>query len=302
MNLDLVIAYGSAAEQLARRTAQLSGAEVVEVNRRLFPDGEQYVKVSGEVKGKDVAVFQSFAFHPDTLLVEYALIVDALKGMGCSRVIGVLPYLAYARQDERFNRGEPLSARVFASLIEATGTDEVFTVDMHLHRFHEIREVFSIPASNLTAMPLLAGHYLEKGGSPNALVVGPDSESRQWASKVSESLSSECVILEKERLGDRQVKVSELRGSNLGSAVIVDDMVSTGRTLLEVIGKLRRIGIERIDAIATHSLLVEDAFIRLRDAGLASLITTDTIENPHTKVSVAPLLARTLLEKYGGRG
>lgn len=300
--MNLAIVCGSAAESLARRTAGISGAELIEVSRRTFPDGEQYVRVCGNVEGKEVAVFQSFAFSPDRLFMEYALIVDALKGMGCSRVIGVFPYLAYARQDERFAKGEPLSTRVFADLIESAGTDEVFTVDMHLHRFHEINEVFRVPATNLTAMPLLAEHYLKAGGSARALVVGPDAESRQWASKVGAILSSECIVLEKERLGDREVRISDVKRTDCSSAVIVDDMVSTGKTLLEVLGKLKGIGMKKVDAIATHSLLVEGAYARLKEAGLASLITTDTVENPHAGVSVAPLLSRALLERGKFRG
>lgn len=290
----LVLTYGSGAEALARRVSQISGSPIAEATRRQFPDGEQYVRVFGEVRGKDVAIFQSFAFSPDRLLVEYSLIADAVRGMGCRRVIGVFPYLAYARQDERFSEGEALSAKVFARLIEASGTDAAYTVDLHLHRFQTIKEVFEIPATNLSAMPLLAENYLKRAPGGRVLVVGPDSESSQWVKAVAEVIPSVCTILEKERLGDREVRVSELSGSMCAAAVIVDDMISTGKTILEVLGKLKESGVKRVDALVTHSLLVEGAYSKLKEGGLNSLITTDTIANEHASVSVAPLLAEAL--------
>lgn len=288
---NLVLTCGSGAETLARRISQISGSPLAEVTRRHFPDGEQYVRVCGDVKGKDVAIVQSFAFSPDRLLVEYSLIADAVRGMGCRRVIGVFPYLAYARQDERFSEGEALSAKVFARLIEASGTDAVYTVDMHLHRFQTITEVFRIPATNLSAMPLLAENYLQRAPDGRVLVVGPDSESSQWVKAVAEVIPSVCTILEKERLGDREVRVSGISGSMCSAALIVDDMISTGKTILEVLKKLKKSGVERVDALVTHSLLVEGAYSKLKEGGMNSLITTDTIENEHASVSVAPLLA-----------
>lgn len=294
-----MLTYGSGAEALARRVSRISGAPLAEVTRRQFPDGEQYVRVHGDVNGKDVAIVQSFAFSPDSLLVEYSLIADAVRGMGCRRVIGVFPYLAYARQDERFSEGEALSAKVFARLIESSGTDAVYTVDMHLHRFRAISEVFSIPATNLSAMRLLAENYLARIPNGRVLVVGPDSESSQWVNAVAEVIPSVCAVLEKERLGDREVRVSDLSGTSCSAALIVDDMISTGKTVLEVLEKLKGLGVSRVDALVTHSLLVEGAYSKLREGGLNSLITTDTIANEHATVSVAPLLAGALMRDSG---
>jgi ribose-phosphate pyrophosphokinase len=290
----LIITYGSAGEWLARATAKIAGLAVVDVNRRLFPDGEQYVKVLGDVEGQDVAIFQSMGLNPDLLFMEYSLIVDALKGAGCKSVTAVIPYLAYARQDHRFCKGEPLSAKIIAKLIESAGTDRLVTIDMHLHRFKEISEVFDIPATNLSAMPLLAEYYCRNYGAANTVVVGPDMESEQWAQTVAKSLSSRCHVLEKERLGDRDVRVSNTLSIRGNTAVLVDDMISTGKTLVEVILKLKSQGVERIDALVTHSLLVEGAYHKLKTAGMSELISTDTISGPQSFVSVAPILAIAL--------
>ncbi|MBC7120361.1 MAG: ribose-phosphate diphosphokinase [Candidatus Methanosuratus sp.] len=298
---DLVVTYGSGAEGLARKVAQISGARLAEVDRRIFPDGEQYVRVCGDVCGKDVAILQSFALSPDRLLVEYALIADAVSGMGCRRVIGAFPYIAYARQDERFSEGEALSAKVFATLIEASGTDAVYTVDMHLHRFRDISEIFRIPATNLSAMRLLAEEYSRHLPPGRILVVGPDRESSQWVKAVADVIPSSCAVLEKERLGDREVRISEISDSMCSTALIVDDMISTGKTILEVLGKLKASGVERVDALVTHVILVEGAYSRLKEAGLNSLITTDTIANEYASVSIAPLLADALMLDAAGK-
>lgn len=290
----MLVTFGSSGEVLARSVASILGLTLLTPERRSFPDGEQYVRIDGDIRGKDVAVFQTLALRPEQLLFEYSLLVDALKEGGARTVVGVIPYLAYARQDRVFRPNEPLSARLVPRLIEAAGTDRVVTVDMHLHRFREAREVFSIPAQNLTAMPLLASYYREHHGSSGITVVGPDSESEQWASLVATELGAPSIILEKERVGDREVKVSgdlSLRGRD---ALVVDDMVSTGGTMIEVIGRLRREGVRRVDALVSHALLVGDAAGGMKKAGLGELIATDTVPGSASRVSVAPLLAAAL--------
>ncbi|MDD1776317.1 MAG: ribose-phosphate diphosphokinase [Candidatus Methanomethylicus sp.] len=290
----MIITYGSSTERLARRTAEIGNLRVVEINRRLFPDGEQYLRLLGDVEGEDVAVFQSLGLNPDRSFMEYALLVDALKGAGCRSVTGVVPYLAYARQDRRFNKGEPLSAKIIAKLIESAGTDRIITIDMHLHRFRDINEVFDIPATNLTAMNLLAEYYANSHDACNSVVVGPDGESEQWAKIVADKLSARCHVLEKERLGDREVQISDTASIQGARAVLVDDMISTGKTMIEVIIRLKAQGVRHVDALVTHSLMVDDAYPKLRGAGLSELISTDTVEGPQSLVSVAPVLAKAL--------
>ncbi len=290
----MLVTYGSSCEALAKASAKIARLKVLDTIRRRFPDGEQYLRVEGDVKGEDVAVFQSLGLNPDSYFIEYALIVDALRGAGCRSVTAVVPYLAYARQDKRFREGEPLSAKAFARLIERAGTDRIITVDMHLHRFSKISEVFDIPAENVSAMPLIAAHYAKAHRGESVVVVGPDMESKQWAKQVADALSSRLYILEKERLGDREVKVSDVAFGKGSRALLVDDMISTGKTLMEVISKLRSQGFNPIDAAATHSLLVEGAYEMLKEAGMSDLISTDTLPGPHSVVSVAPALARAI--------
>jgi len=294
----MIISYGSSSLELAKSVGALAKMRVVGTNCRRFPDGEQFVKVEGDVQGEDVALIHTTALNPDTLLMEYALITDALKGAGCRTVTGVIPYLAYARQDSRFHTGESLSSKVYSKLIEDAGTDRIITIDTHLHRIKKIEDFFSVPAVNLSAMPVLGEYYMKNFGNEKTLVIGPDLESEQWARVVADKLGSNCTIFEKERKGDREVAVKGgfPTGPYAGSRVVlVDDIVSTGRTLIEVISGLRAQGASRVDALVTHSLLVEDALLKMKNAGLDALISTDTVPGPHATVSVAPVIAEALI-------
>ena len=286
----MLITYGSSSEVLARSVAKEGNIPVVESVRRLFPDGEQYVRVSGDLLGEDVILIHSFALKPDTLLVEYILLVDAIRSAGCKSLTAVIPYLAYLRQDSRFKPGEPLSAKVIASLLEFPKVDRIITIDAHLHRFRALSDLFRIPSFNLSAMPLLADYYLKNLGNLNTVVVGPDAESEQWARVVAHGLSSPYIIMEKVRLGDREVTIRGSASVKDKNVVLVDDIISTGMTLVNVIKTLLDYGAKKVDALVTHALLVEDSYQTLKRAGLGNLISTDTVPGVHSKVSVAPLI------------
>ncbi|MEM4657793.1 MAG: ribose-phosphate diphosphokinase [Candidatus Methanosuratincola sp.] len=290
----MLITYGSSSEALARSVAKESNIPIVETARRFFPDGEQYVQISGDLSGEDVVLIHSFALSPDTLLVEYLLLVDAIKSGGCRSLTAVIPYFAYLRQDSRFKPGEPLSAKVFASLVEFPRVDRIITIDAHLHRFRTLSELFHTPSLNLSAMPLLADYYQKNFGNNNIVVVGPDAESEQWAKVVAERLSSPYIIMEKVRLGDREVSVRGNASVKDKNVVLVDDIISTGMTLVKVIRMLLAEGANRVDALVTHALLVEDSYQKLKGAGLGNLISTDTVPGQHSKVSVAPLISRAI--------
>ncbi|MCX8182134.1 MAG: ribose-phosphate diphosphokinase [Candidatus Methanomethyliaceae archaeon] len=290
----MLITYGSSSEALARSVAKGTNIPIVESTRRLFPDGEQYVQVSGDLSGEDVVLIHSFALRPDALLVEYFLLVDAIKSAGCRSLTVVIPYFAYLRQDSRFKMGEPLSAKVIASLIESPKIDRIITIDAHLHRFRSLSDLFRTPSLNLSAMPLLADYYLKNFGNLNTVVVGPDEESEQWVRVVAERLSSPYTIMEKVRLGDREVSVRGSTSVRGKTVVLVDDIISTGMTLVKVIRMLLDEGAKKVDALVTHALMVEDSYQKLKEAGLDNLISTDTVPSPHSKVSVAPLISRII--------
>lgn len=288
----MIVIGGSTSEALAEKVAKELNFKAGGLEIRRFPDGEKYLRVLDEVKNEDVAVIESIHHTPDELLFEYLLIVDTLKDLGAKRVIGFIPYFAYARQDERFKPGEALSFRTVSKLMESVGTDEIFTIDMHQHRVLKSSEVFRIPSRNLSAMPLLADYVKKTGTLQKPLVIGPDAEAEQWAKLAAERLETDYDVFEKKRFGDERVEIRPRKASAKGRDVlIVDDIISTGGTIVEASKILLSQGAKRVEVACTHPILAPGALEKIKAAGVQNVIGTDTVPSPISYVSVAPLIA-----------
>jgi ribose-phosphate pyrophosphokinase len=210
-------------------------------------------------------------------------------------VTSFIPYFAYARQDERFKPGEALSFKTVSKLIEAVGTDEIFTIDMHQHRVLKSTDVFRIPSQNLSAMPLLADYVRKEGKLHNPLVIGPDAEAEQWAKLASETLGTDYDVFTKKRFAADKVEVSPRSANAKGRDIlIVDDIVSTGGTIIEAARILHSQGANQIEVACTHPILATDALTRIKGAGVLNVIGTDTVPGPISYVSVAPLIAERI--------
>jgi ribose-phosphate pyrophosphokinase len=291
----LKIISGSASHALALKIARELGTNPAKTEIKRFPDGEKYLRVLEEVKGEEVLVVQSINRTPDEFLIEYLLLVDTLKDLGAARVVSFIPYFAYARQDERFNPGEALSFKTVSKLIESVGTDEIYTVDMHQHRVLKSSDVFKIPSRNLSAMPLLADYVEKIGNLQNPLVIGPDAEAEQWAKVAAERLKADYDVFEKKRLGSENVQISPRKANARGRDVlIVDDIISTGGTIVEALKILFSQGARKIDVACTHPLLMGNALAKIYEAGAKNVIGTDTVPSPVSHVSVAPLIAEQI--------
>ncbi|MDH5807016.1 MAG: ribose-phosphate pyrophosphokinase [Candidatus Methanomethylicaceae archaeon] len=292
----MIIVYESFSENLAKAIGKEGNFKIVGILNRFFPDGEQYVRILEDVEG-DVLLIHSLWPNPDKQIIEYFLIIDALKGLRCKSINVLIPYLPYLRQDKRFKPGEPISARVIYSLIESVGIDRIITIDPHLHRIKNLSEIFKIECITLSAFPLMAEYYKNKFGN-DVIVIGPDIESEQYVKIVSKILSTSYFIFEKERLGDRDVLIKGDFPIKNKVALIVDDIVSTGTTLANIVQFLLNNGALRVDALVSHALLIGDAFEKLKKAGLNNLITTDTVPNPLPKISIAPLISNFIKNKF----
>src|SRR5437879_13860696 len=186
----MIILGGSASTSLAKKVAKELGQKPRKVEIKRFPDGEKYIRIHEDVKSKDVAIVQSLYRSPDEYIFEYLIIADTLRDMGASSITGVIPYLAYARQDSRFYPGEALTSTSVAKLFEAAGTTSVLTVDCHLHRLGDVSQAFTDPAKHLSAMPSL-GKYTRQNLRPrNPIVVARDEEAEQWAGTVTKELDA----------------------------------------------------------------------------------------------------------------
>ena len=182
-----------------------------------------------------------------------------------------------------------------SKLIESVGTDEIYTIDMHEHRVLRPSDLFRIPAHNLSAMPLLADYVKRTGTLHDPLVIGPDAEAEQWAKIAAERLKTDYDVFEKKRLGDERVEIRPRKATAKDRDVlIVDDIISTGGTIVEASKILLSQGARRVEVACTHPILAGGALKGIREAGVKSVVGTDTVPSPISYVSVAPLIAEEL--------
>jgi ribose-phosphate pyrophosphokinase len=272
-----MIIPGSASMELAKKVAQRSGKKLAEVTLKQFPDKERYVKLPTKVE--EAIIIQTLYPEPNDNLVELLLIADALEG----KKTAVIPYYAYARQDKAFEEGEAVSAAIVAHLLKACGISRVITCDLHFHRKEGNFDLFGIPAYNITATDLLQ-EYVRKNIVRDFELITPDIGARGMV---------EGQALKKERLDSYRVKISgkiDVRGRNV---VIIDDIITTGGTMLKAIEKVREAGAEKIIAACTHGAFVADSLEKVKSEA-DYVIATDSIQTEVSKVSIAGKIAELL--------
>lgn len=289
------IVGGSASLYLARKVSLLgSSLDFIPVETRFFPDGELYVRVHGDVSGERVVLIQSMYRTPNAHLVEFIFLYRTLLDLGASSIISFIPYLPYARQDARFKPGEAISFEILLEVFESMGIDRIRVFDLHLHRAGDLERLGRrIKVENLTTMYQIA-EYLDEFFrlGENTIVVGPDEESYQWASKVAEKLGFEFFVLEKTRLGPEYVEINmateeDVRGKLV---ILVDDIISTGSTIASSARLLWSKGARDIIVACAHPVLAGSALFKIYNAGIRHLVSTDTIPSPVSFISVAPAI------------
>ena len=276
-------------ETLAASLGQALGAEGGPLVVRHFPDGETYVRIEREVRDRDV-VLACTLDRPDEKILPLLFLAGTARELGARCVGLVAPYLAYMRQDRRFNEGEGVTSEQFAGLLSRS-FDWLVTVDPHLHRRRSLAEIYTIPAEVVHAAPCVASWIREHVERP--LLVGPDAESAQWVRAVALEAGAPVVILEKQRRGDRDVSVSvpDVERWRAHTPVLVDDIISTAHTMIETVRHLERAGLRRPVCVGVHAVFAPGAFDDLRAAGTARIVTCDTIPHPSNSITLAPELA-----------
>ena len=284
---------GPASRELGLKVAERLGVEAVKMEYKLFPDGESYVRFDSSVEGETVAIVQSTYPPQDKHLMELCLIADTAKDLGAERVIAVVPYLAYARQDKRFLPGEAISIRTVGRLLRASGVDKLITVDAHSD---EALKALNMEAVNVSAIDTLARYMADEKGLRGAFALAPDRGALELAERASRTLGDGFGWLQKERSRiTGEVKVEEKTLDVSGRTVIIfDDMISTGGTVIAALEVLKKQGASRVYAACTHPLLVRDALKRILASGCDGVIGTDSVPSPVSVVSIAGLLAREL--------
>ena len=284
---ETTVIAGSSPTKLAERLAEKLGADLITSNIRVFPDGESKITLSGTPSGRCIVVQST---HPpvDTNLIR-ALALVHKAGERASSVTAVIPYMGYARQDREFLGGEVVTLRVVARLLRGIGANRMVTVDMHSGVG---LSYLGQEAKNVSAIPELAKYF---GGMDlgNPLVVSPDRGGHNRAAEFAGVLGLEHIALEKER--DRRTGAVSIRNDKVDTAgrdvILVDDMISTGGSMIKAAKFLKAQGCESVSASCTHALLVDDTVERMRRAGIAQVVSANTIPGDTAKVDVSGIIA-----------
>jgi ribose-phosphate pyrophosphokinase len=286
-------------ETIARGLAAALECGFLEIETRRFPDAETYVRFRSDCQGQQVVVVASLD-RPDEKTPGLLFLADALRAGGAVKVGLIAPYLAYLRQDVQFHPGEAVSSRTYARLL-SNAFDWLVTVDPHLHRYRALSEIYTIPTHVVHAAPAIADWISKHVNDP--VLIGPDSESRQWVSELATRAQAPFTVLEKTRRGDRDVEVSvpEIENWRSHVPVLFDDIISTGRTMIETIAHLRRLGLRPPVSIGVHGVFAADAFAELAKAGAGQVITCNTVPHPSNRIDVTPLLAAAARDMLDGR-
>jgi ribose-phosphate pyrophosphokinase len=262
---------------------------------RRFPDGETYVRLLSDPQGRSV-VFACGLEHPDSKSLEVYFAAATARELGATRVGLVAPYLAYMRQDARFNPGEAVTSVHFAHWLSQY-LDWIVTVDPHLHRLPTLDRIYSIPTAVVSSAPAISRWIGAHVAEP--LVIGPDAESAQWAERIAQGAGAPCVVLTKLRRGDKDVEVSlpDIGRWQRHTPVVIDDIISTARTMIAAVGQLRVAGMTRAPVcIGVHGLFADDAHAALSAAGAGEIVTCNTIAHATNRVDVMPDIAQAARE------
>jgi ribose-phosphate pyrophosphokinase len=290
---------GNAHPALAKEIAGVLKTQVGQASVGRFPDGEVEVKITENVRGADCFIIQPTSYPANDNLMELLLMVDALRRASAWRITAVIPYFGYGRQDRKAEPRVPISAKLVSNIIRAAGIDRLLTMDLHAG---QIQGFFDIPVDHLYANPVLVGYFQKKKIPPEQLVVvSPDAGGVERARAFAKRLESGLAIIDKRRISPREANVMHVVGDVKGKvALIIDDLVDTGGTLVKAAQALSDSGATRVLAAAAHGVLAGPAIERLNASPVEELVITNSIPLNHKDarkirvLSVGPLLAEAI--------
>ncbi len=294
----LAIFSGNSNFDLSRSICEILGVQLGDVTVGRFPEGEIKVQLHDNIRGRDVFIIQSCSAPVNDHIMELLILIDAARRASAERITAVLPFYAYARQDRKDRPRVPITAKLMANLLVTAGADRVLTIDLHAG---QIQGFFDIPMDHLYSITVMGSYLLEKN-IENLVVVTPDVGGIKMARAYSKMLQAPLAIVDKRRESEVSTKVMNLIGDVKDkNVVIIDDIVSTGGSLVEAANAVKRFGAEDIYAAVVHPVLAGPAVSRIEDSIIKEFITTDTIPVPESKriekikiLSVAPLLAEAI--------
>jgi ribose-phosphate pyrophosphokinase len=294
---EILVLSGTANRPLAEEIAQFLEVPLCAVTLRRFADGEIFVRLDENARGRDVYIIQP-TNPPAEHLLELLLLIDAAKRASAARVTAVMPYFGYARQDRKDQPRVAISAKLVANLLETAGADRILGMDFHQH---QLQGFFDVPVDHLYASPVFVQHYRQKG-LREVVVVAPDVGSAKMARSFAKRLDASLAIIDKRRPSANIAEVVNVVGEVEGrDCLIVDDMIDTAGTMAAAVLALKRLGARDVYCCATHALLSGPAVDRLSATPLKEVAVTNTIQLAEDKrfdwltvLSVAPLLAKAI--------
>ena len=279
----LMVFGGRASMELAAKIAGHLDLDVGDVDLRTFSDGEVYCRYRESIRGADVFLVQSTAANeasgmtPNDALMELLVMIDAAQGASAHRIIAVMPWYGYSRQDKKSAPREPISARVVAKCLEAVGVDRVLTMDLHAG---QVQGFFHVPVDHMTAMPMLTQWFMDQAFTEELVVVSPDAGRVKVARNFARKLGCHWAVMEKERPAQQVAEIGYVVGDVKGkTAVLVDDIIATAGTLESAARTVLEEGAARVIAAATHGVFSGPAYERLayERSGIERIVVTDTI-------------------------
>lgn len=297
----LMIVSGQGYPELAERMADridmdLSGVELVK-----FPGGELYARYLESVRGADIFIIQSLCEPVNENLMQLLIMIDAAKRASAKRIVAVIPWYAYSRQDRKTKPREPITARLIANMIQAAGAERVMTMDLHTG---QIEGYFTFPVDHLTAMHTFVDYFVDQGfkDADDAVVVAPDTGEVKVAKQLAGHLRLPWAIVNKMRDKPDRSEVTHVIGDVAGKRVLmIDDIIATGGTLVNAAARLVEDGATEVRAAATHGEFSGNAYEKIEDSMIKEVVVTDTLplkrDRPRSKIktlTIAPILASTI--------
>ncbi len=297
----LMLFSGRGYPKLSERIADRLDLDLGGVQIETFPNGEVYARYLDSVRGADVFIIQSLCRPVNDNLMELLVMIDAANRASAKRITAVIPWYAYSRQDRKTKPREPISARLVANMIQAAGAERVMTMDLHVG---QIEGFFSFPVDHLTAMHTFVDYFVDAGfrDADDAVVVAPDTGEAKVAKRLADHLGLPWAILSKTRHGRGESEVTHVIGEVEGRrAIMIDDVIATGGTLVNAAERLMEEGATEIYAAATHGEFSGSAYEKIEGSPIREVVVTDTLPlkegEPRSKIhtlNIAPILASTI--------
>jgi ribose-phosphate pyrophosphokinase len=279
----MMVFGGRSSMELAAKVANKLDLDLGQVTLKTFANGEVYCRYEESIRGADVFIVQSTSANeqsgmtPNDALVELLTMIDAAQGASAHRIIAVMPWYGYARQDKKSAPREPISARIVAKCLEGVGVDRVLTMDLHAG---QVQGFFHVPVDHMTAMPMLTQWFVDQNMTDELVIVSPDAGRVKTARNFARRVGTHWAVMEKERPAQQVAEIGYVVGDVKGkTAVLVDDMIDTAGTLCAAAQTVRDEGAARVIAVATHGVFSGPAYERLtyEESGIERIVVTDTI-------------------------